>query len=423
MAAGLALVLDQVGELPAQQQGHEQSAQGHQDTLGDHVIQVQPAVVPHGVAFAADLQTQQLEGSGDSCTAGAQSVHSGGQGEDEDGNSKEDGNQLAAGVLALGDLLVHHTGGQNFQQSDGGGDGCNEDQEVEQEADHVANHAAHAVQEDVLHGGEQQAGACAVVHTEGCAGRQDHHAGKQREQGVGEGDDQSILLNVLILGQIGAEGDVDAHGQRQGEEHLAGGNLQDVEEALGVGELGEVGLEHELVALDGAGLEGNEDDDADEDHAQCRHGHLAELFDAALNTAHNDDHGDQHSQSQEQDHGLGVIEQIAKEAGALTGEAVHTEDLNQEAHAVAQGHTGQHGVEAQDQEGAEGGHPADDLIFLAQLGVCAHAQTGLTAQSELAHHQQSADENDQDQVDHQEGEAAGGAHLVGEAPQVAQTDG
>ena len=76
-----------------------------------------------------------------------------------------------------------------------------------------------------------------------------------------------------------------------------------------------------------------------------------------------------------------------------------------------------------EQEGAEGCHPTQDLVLFAQLGVSADTGAGLTAQSELAHHQSDTDSDHQDQVDHQEGEAAGGAHLVGEAPQVAQADG
>jgi len=48
------------------------------------------------------------------------------------------------------------------------------------------------------------------------------------------------------------------------------------------------------------------------------------------------------------------------------------------------------------------------------------ALAGLTADGQLAQHDDEAAEDCQDQVDDEEREAAGGAHLIGEAPDVAQ---
>src|SRR5699024_12266607 len=46
-----------------------------------------------------------------------------------------------------------------------------------------------------------------------------------------------------------------------------------------------------------------------------------------------------------------------------------------------------------------------------------------SAQRQLADHDHEADEEHEQQVYHEEGEAAVGAHLVREAPQVAEADG
>ena len=56
-----------------------------------------------------------------------------------------------------------------------------------------------------------------------------------------------------------------------------------------------------------------------------------------------------------------------------------------------------------------------------------HAAAGATAQGQLTHHDDETAQGRQDQVDDEECEAAVGAHLIGEAPDVAKahcrTDG
>ena len=47
---------------------------------------------------------------------------------------------------------------------------------------------------------------------------------------------------------------------------------------------------------------------------------------------------------------------------------------------------------------------------------------GLAADGQLAHHNDEAAQDRQDQIDDEEREAAGGTHLIGEAPDVAQAD-
>ena len=69
---------------------------------------------------------------------------------------------------------------------------------------------------------------------------------------------------------------------------------------------------------------------------------------------------------------------------------------------------------------AQPAHPAE---LLAEHLVGADSTvTGLTAQSQLAHHDDEAAADSQDQVDQKEREAAACTHLIGEAPDVAQAD-
>ena len=48
--------------------------------------------------------------------------------------------------------------------------------------------------------------------------------------------------------------------------------------------------------------------------------------------------------------------------------------------------------------------------------------TGLTAQRQLAHHDDEAAANSQNQINQKERKAAGRTHLIGEAPDIAQAD-
>ncbi len=76
----------------------------------------------------------------------------------------------------------------------------------------------------VLHGDEQQGGAAQIaggIQSE--AAGQHAQAGHQSHQRVHDHDQQRVLLDVLLLIQIGAVGNHGRHAQGQGEEHLAAG--------------------------------------------------------------------------------------------------------------------------------------------------------------------------------------------------------
>ena len=76
-----------------------------------------------------------------------------------------------------------------------------------------------------------------------------------------------------------------------------------------------------------------------------------------------------------------------------------------------------------DQEGGGDAQPADPLELFGD-GVVGgdSALAGLAADGQLAQHDDEAADDRQDQIDDEEREAAGGAHLIGEAPDVAQAD-
>ena len=84
----------------------------------------------------------------------------------------------------------------------------------------------------------------------------------------------------------------------------------------------------------------------------------------------------------------------------------------------------QNRVEAQDDEGGEHRQPAHPLKARGQGVVCADgALAGFPAHGQLGHHDAEANEDGQQQIDDQEREAAGLAHFIGEAPDVAQAHG
>ena len=319
--------------------------------------------------------------------------------------------------------LVHVEGGHDLDQRDGGGDGRDENEYVEDEAEDGAE-AAHGG-EHVLQRYEQQAraGHGGVLAAEGDGRGQDCEGGHDGDQRVGGDDDERVLLDVLLLLKVGAVGDHGAHAQREREEHLPAGRGDDGHEVLL--ERLQVRLEHEAQALAGA-RQGDGADDDDEQHDKERgHGVLRELLDAARNAAHDYDAGERQEDDAVDDGlelvGQQAVEEVARRyAAAAPGRA---EDVAQVHDDVLRDVAAEDGVEAHDEEGRGYAEPAEPADLLGQLLVGADdAEAGLAAQRQLADHDHEADEQYQQQVDDEEGEAAVGAHLIREAPEVAQAD-
>ena len=125
----------------------------------------------------------------------------------------------------------------------------------------------------------------------------------------------------------------------------------------------------------------------------------------------------------EEDHAAVVVEYVSEEVAALSGEAVHTEYLQYEAEHVAHDESAEDVVERQQTERRQYAQQAQPLVLLSELRISADgAEAGLTADGQLAEHDDHADEDDQEQVDNQEREAAVATHFVREAPNVAKAD-
>ena len=125
----------------------------------------------------------------------------------------------------------------------------------------------------------------------------------------------------------------------------------------------------------------------------------------------------------EEQHPAVVIEEEAEEGGSLTGKAVQADELEEEAEHIPHDHAAEDVVERQEAEACHDSQEADPLVLLGEGHVCADcAAARLAAEGQLAKHDDAAHDNDQYEIDYEEGEAARHAHLVREAPNVAQAD-
>ena len=255
-------------------------------------------------------------------------------------------------------------------------------------------------------------------------GRDDRDAGEQRDERIGEDDDAGVLDEVLFLAEVGAVGDHGAHGQGQGEEHLAAGGAENgdkVRRAFNEAALDRIaGDEHELQALDGVGERQRPDDDDDEHHEQGRHADLVELLDAGVDAAGDDEEADHHEGKQDADGDRDAGDHVDEGRHALRHAAEDTDQVDDD---VVDAVAAQDRVEGHDQERREHREPAEPLELLRNSLVGGdRSLSGLAAESQLGAHDDQADEDRQEQIHQQEREAAGLAHLKGEAPDVAETD-
>ena len=286
--------------------------------------------------------------------------------------------------------------------------------------------------EHVLQGGEQEARAVELDLGDGHAlgdavgnGRRDNgETGHDGDHGIGDNDDDAVFREVLTLAEVGAVGDHGAHGKRQGEEHLAAGRCENFHKAgrlFKEARLQSVaGDEHVLEADVRIRKRPGTDDDDDEHDEQCGHADRVELLNAAADTAAVDEIADDHEQNHAADAGPRVGEQ-SPEGAAVRHAAEHADDVDDH---VIDAVAAEDRVEGHDQERGDDGQPADPLELLRDLLVGVdRAEAGAAADRQLREHDREADKYRQSQVNDQESEAAASAHLVREAPDIAEADG
>lgn len=181
--------------------------------------------------------------------------------------------------------------------------------------------------------------------------------------------------------------------------------------------------EHELQPLHSTGQGQGADDDDHQHDKQRGHTHVIELLNAAGNAAPVDKIAQGQKQRGKQ-HRSGRIGQHGGKQLPAGGQRFAAEGKVAE----VQGHifdtvTAQHRVKAHHRKGREQRQPADPPEFLRQGVIGAHgALSGLAAHGKLRGHDDKAHENCQQRIDRQIREAAGLAHFVGEAPDIAQAN-
>ena len=99
------------------------------------------------------------------------------------------------------------------------------------------------------------------------------------------------------------------------------------------------------------------------------------------------------------------------------------EDISQVGQHIADDDAAQHTVEAEQEEGHDGGEHTVDREFRMSGAVCLHSRlSGLPAQRDLRQHQRVARNDGEDDVNKQESKSSVGSHLIREAPDVPKTD-
>ena len=161
------------------------------------------------------------------------------------------------------------------------------------------------------------------------------------------------------------------------------------------------------------------DDDDEQHHEQGRHADLVELLDAAGDAAGHDEKADRHEGDQHADGRRDAGDHRAE--GAAVRHAL--EEAKQVDDDVVDAVAAQDRVEGHDQERREHREPAEPGILARHRFVSGdRSLSGLTAEGKLRGHDDQADEDRQEQIDEQEREAAGFAHLVRKAPDIAEAD-
>ena len=408
-------------DFPADHDAHEQSAQRHCDTFGEGIHEVKPAIVEFAYDAEGVLERHPH-------TVGAQTVQSNESGLHHNGDADPENYLVAVAFLALACRSIHKVSYNNFDKGDCGGDGCQQNKQIEHNAEEGAN-GAHSG-ENVLQSDEKELwSAQSCAGTIGCNSCGDNgDTGHESDDGIGNNDDNGVLNKAFLLAEVGAIGDHSTHCKGEGEEHLTAGSCQNIEEA---GSLfnearcnGIAGNKHKLETFNSAGKGERADDDNNQHHEQGGHTDLVELLDTAGNAAAVDEIADKHEEQGENKCAEGVGEHGNEKVGAGHNGAACEGQIAQVQSQILNAVCAQNAVKAHDNEGGENGQPANPLEAAAESLISTDGtHAGLATHGELAHHDNKTNKNSQEQVDNQKCKAAGSSHFIREAPNVAETNG
>ena len=340
--------------------------------------------------------------------------------DEEADHTQSDRRRLTLGVELLADKCD-----ETFCDGDGGADCRKEQQHIEQQTEnsaggHSFKHAAEST--------ESKAAALAhSIRTERCEhSGNDDEAGEKCDHGIQTADDQGVLGDAFLFGEVRAVGSHDRHAERQGEECLTEGG----DERAAV-DLAEVGGEHVLKTFRSAAAERDgTDKQNDQNNKQGGHADLVEFFDTAGNALEQDVAVQRHENSGKRNGSPGEEERtahsvIAEQVVEVVQSAVHNgAALGDIGGDVTEHPAADMTVVAKDNERADDTEPTgpgEAPVKLAEDtdGVLLR----MASERKLGNHNGNADQQYDGEINDQVGRAAACIRLTGKFPNVAETNG
>ena len=303
---------------------------------------------------------------------------------------------------------------RDLEEAEQRGDHGEEDGQEEAEAD---DPAARQFLKDVRHDIEHKTGACGLdVHAAGKGGGNDDEAGQDRGGRVKDGDHDCVALQVVLLGDVGAQGHIEAPADAHGEQHLR--------RCLGEGgetELAEIRKQVILHALDGVLIYKEGPDAADDEQGKEERQHdLGDLL-HNVGDAEIQKHRDEQKEDHGPDDGLYGRGGEAVEIGLLVSAEVAACEILERVLGDPAAHDD---VVHVDHQGTDVGHPACESPFLTDaLEGCDCILAGVAADGGLHLHHGMPDQGNDDDVDDKEDATASLVGEIREAPDISEADG
>ena len=302
---------------------------------------------------------------------------------------------------------------RDLEEAEQRGDHGEEDGQEEAEAD---DPAARQFLKDVRHDIEHKTGACGLdVHAAREGGGNDDEAGQDRGGRVKDGDHDCVALQVVLLGDVGAQGHIEAPADAHGEQHLC--------RRLGEGgeaELAEIRKQVILHALDGVLIYKEGPDAADDEQGKEERQHdLGDLL-HNVGDAEIQKHRDEQKEDHGPDDGLYGRGGEAVEIGLLVSAEVAACEILERVLGDPASHND---VVHVDHQSADIGHPACKApLFVDALKGADRILACIAADGSLHLYHGMTDQSYYDDVDHKEYTTAPLVGKIGESPDVSKAD-